>query len=85
MTQLKELLKHISSKVRSVFLSGATIAVILVASTQGEVDYEKAGLRSHVAWNCTWVQQFIPINWLKFAASPPPAIRSKAPKRLKTK
>lgn len=85
MTQLNELLKHISSKVRSVFLSGVMIAVILVASTQGEFDFEKAGLRTHIAWNCTWVQQFIPVNWLKFAASLPLAIRSKAPKRLKTK
>lgn len=83
MKQLKELPKHILASLRKAILGGGTIAVLFMASIQGEFDCEKPGMHTHLAWNGTWMQPFIPLDWFKrLPGSSPPAVKARAPKRL---
>lgn len=83
MKQPKELPMHILASLRKAILGGGTIAVLFMASMQGEFDFEKPGMHTHLAWNGTWMQPFIPLDWFKFLpGSSSPPIKTRTPKRL---
>jgi hypothetical protein len=77
-----ELTMHILSGLKKSVLGAGTIVVLLVASTQVKADIEVSGVRSHIDMNGTWIQPFIPLNWLKLPfGSPTGATTKKLPKR----